>query len=233
MHLAPLRSSVRNPANLSQHVYEAVTAGIATGDVRPGARVVVERLAEQLGVSQTPVREALGRLITEGLVLECGGGRFQVVPLTPAYVADTFLVRGALEGLAAELAASRFIDARLAALAAALDAVDTALQQGSTDAYARFDDALHRSIFETADNTVLLRELKPLQIHVDLIRYYSRGRAGRHIALSHVEHGAIMRALCARDARRSREAMETHIRNAGRRIEQLIDFQLRAGEVRA
>jgi DNA-binding GntR family transcriptional regulator len=230
MHLTRLQPSVRNPANLSQHVYEAVTAGIATGDVRPGARVVVEHLAEQLGVSQTPVREALGRLITEGLILECGSGRFQVVPLTPAYVADTYLVRGALEGLAAELAAPRFAEARLVELAAALDDVDAALRQGSTDAYARFDDALHRSVYEAADNSVLLRELKPLQIHVDLIRYYSRHHAGEHISLSHIEHGTIMDALRLRDPRRSREAMETHIRNAGQRIERLIDFWSRSGD---
>src|SRR5579871_5028060 len=99
MHLAPLGMSVRNPANLSQHVYEAVTGGIAGGHLLPGMRVVVEHLAQQLGVSQTPVREVLGRLITEGLIVECGSGRFQVVPLTRSYVADTYLVRGALEGL--------------------------------------------------------------------------------------------------------------------------------------
>jgi DNA-binding GntR family transcriptional regulator len=231
MHLPRLQSSIRSPANLSQHVYDAVTAGIATGDVRPGSRVVVEHLAEQLGVSQTPVREALGRLITEGLILECGSGRFQVVPLTRSYVADTFLVRGALEGLAAELAAPRFAETRLAELAAAFEDVGAALRRGAADVYVRFDDTLHRSIYETADNAVLLRELRPLQIHVDLIRCYSHHLAGEHISLSHNEHGAIVGALRARDARRAREDMEAHIRNAGRRIEQLIDFQSRAGDV--
>jgi DNA-binding GntR family transcriptional regulator len=227
MRLAPLESSVRRPANLSLHVYDAVTNGIATGGLRPGARIVVEHVARQLGVSQTPVREALGRLIIEGLVMESGSGRLQVMPLTPAYVSETFLVRGALEGLAAELAAPRIAEAQLAAFAATFDEVDLAMRQGTGDAYARFDDSFHRSIYEIAGNAVLLRELVPLQIHVDFIRHYSRGHPGEHISLSHAEHRAIIEALCSRDARRSRKAMETHIRNAGLRIERLIDFDSR------
>lgn len=224
MRLAPLESAIRRPANLSQHVYDAVTRSIANGDLQSGERIVVEGIARQLGVSQTPVREALGRLINEGLVMECGSGRFEVMRLTPAYVAETFLVRGALEGLAAELAAPRFSDSQIMELATALDEVDTALRHGDTDAYIRFDDTLHRAIFETAGNAVLVRELVPLQIHIDFIRYYSRHRAGEHITRSHAEHRAIIAALHARDARSARQAMEAHIRNAGQRIERLIDF---------
>lgn len=227
MPLSPLESSIRRPANLSLHVYDAVTESIATGGLHSGERIVVERVARQLGVSQTPVREALSRLMNEGLVMESGPGRFEVMRLTPAYVAETFLVRGALEGLAAELAAARFSDTQLAELATALDEVDVTLRHGATDVYARFDDTLHRAIFETAGNAVLLRELVPLQIHVDFIRHYSRHLAGEHITRSHAEHRAIIEALHARDAQRSRDAMERHIRDAGQRIERLIDFHSR------
>ena len=192
MSLSPLTLSIRRPANLSQHVYDAVTKSIATGGLEPGVRLVVERVAQELGVSPTPVREALGRLINEGLVMETGTGRFMVMPLTPAYVSDTFLVRGALEGLAAELAAARVSDARISELAVDLDEADAALRLGVTDPYSRFDDSLHRSIFEAGGNAVLLRELGPLQIHVDFIRHYSRHVAGEHITLSQAEPRVIL-----------------------------------------
>jgi DNA-binding GntR family transcriptional regulator len=231
MSLSRLESSIRRPANLRLHVYEAVANSIARGDLRPGARIVVEHMAQQLGVSQTPVREALGRLINEGLFVECGVGRFQVAHLTPAYVSDTFLVRGALEGLAAELAAPRLSTEQLAEIVKAQEEADISLSQGDVDAYVRFDRILHRSIFEAAGNTVLLRQLVPLQVHVDFIRHYSREYAGEHISCSHAEHGILINALCSGDARRSREAMETHIRQAGARIVRLIDFHSRsAGE---
>jgi DNA-binding GntR family transcriptional regulator len=231
MHLSRLEPSVRRPANLSLHVYEAVAGSIARGDLRPGARIVVEHMAQQLGVSQTPVREALGRLITEGLFVESGACRFQVAHLTPSYVSDTFLVRGALEGLAAELAAPHLSASQLAEMVTSHDIADRSLRHGDFDAYARFDQTLHRSIFETAGNAVLLRKLVALQVHVDFIRHYSREHAGEHISCSHAEHGVLINALCSRDAQGSREAMETHIRRAGTRIVRLIDFHSRsAGE---
>ncbi len=228
MSLSPLKSAIRRPANLSSHVYEAVAGSIASGNLRPGARVVVEHMAQQLGVSQTPVREALGRLLTEGLFVECGAGRFQVAHLTPAYVSDTFLVRGALEGLAAELAAPCLSEAGLAGMIADHAAADRSLRTGEFETYARFDQTLHRSIFETAGNAVLLGKLVPLQIHVDFIRHYSREHAGEHISCSHAEHGVLIDALRSRNALRSREAMETHIRHAGARIVRLIDFHSRS-----
>jgi len=234
MHLSRLEPSVRRPANLSAHVYEAVAKSIAYGDLRPGARVVVEHVAQQLGVSQTPVREAMGRLINEGLFVECGAGRFQVAHLTPAYVSETFLVRSALEGLAAELAAPRFSASELEEMVAAQAEADRSLRRGDLDAYVQFDHTLHRSIFETAGNAVLLRELVPLQIHVDFIRHYSREHAGEHISSSHAEHGPVINALRSKDAQKSRDAMETHIRQAGRRIVRLIDFHSRsAGDAAA
>lgn len=227
MPLSHAHPPVRRAAALSRQVEKAISNSIGSGGLRPGERIVVEHVAQQHGVSQTPVREALGRLIQQGLIMEQGNGRFQVTYLTPAYVYQTFLVRGALEGLAAELASTRFSDAHLLQLVRAIDEVDESLGQGDFDAYCRFDETLHRAVCDVAKNEVLSREMAPLHVHIDFIRLYSRRFAGEHIMLSHGEHRTIVEALQAREPGSSRQAMETHIRKASQRIEQLTNFSSR------
>lgn len=214
----------RQPS-LVRQVHDALNESIATGKFESGERIVVEHVAEQLHVSPTPVREALNRLVQEGLVRETGKGRLQVVDLTPSYVLDTFLVRSALEGLAAELAASHITDTQVHELHAEMTEVDAALAKGDYDAYLKADSHLHRTVQDAANNAVLSRKLQALRTHIDYIRVYSRRHAGEHIRRSHAEHQRIAETLSSRNAQASRQAMEQHIRQAGERIAELIDFQ--------
>lgn len=224
--LTLVAAPIKRAPSLATQVYEAILDSIVSGQREPGARIVVEHVAEQLGVSPTPVREALARLLQEGLISETATGKLQVVPLTPRYVADTFFVRGALEGLAAELAAPRISAAQLALLHAALVETAAALPAGDVTVYAATDALLHRTICDVANNAVLAREIQMLQFHVDYIRGYSQRQAGEHLRLSHDEHVRLLAALSLHDGLAAREAMETHIRNASARIAQLIDFPL-------
>src|SRR5919206_5268671 len=107
---------IQRGPSLAMQVHDALLEQITTGRLEPGERLIIERLADQLGVSQTPVREAVARLIQEGLTTEAANGRLQVISLTEQYVRDTFLVRSALEGLGTELAAPRLSEADLTAL---------------------------------------------------------------------------------------------------------------------
>ncbi len=226
--LGAVGSRVRRGPTLVQQVYEAICQDLVSGRLAPGERIVLDRLAAELGTSPTPVREALARLSQEGLVVAGPNGRLQVIDLTPQYVLDTFLVRAALEGLAAELAATRMDGRLVGRLQAELAEATTALAEGRYEVYARADAFLHRSIAEAAGNQVLNRNLKMLWVHVDFIRGYSHRSAGDHLRASHAEHLRIVAALAARDPSGSRRAMEDHIRGAGRRIADLIDFAGRA-----
>lgn len=189
---------------------------------------MVDRLAAQLGVSPTPVREALARLLQEGVVQEVIPGRLQILPLTPRYVSDTFLVRGALEGLAVELAAPQITAAQLARLRDALAATAAALAAGDTTAHVATDALLHRTICEVAGNDILARELGALQIHIDFIRGYAQRHSGEHQRRSHEEHVHLLDALAAHDPATARHAMERHIRDTSARIIRLIDFDAAA-----
>jgi len=212
---------------LSTQVHAALADSIATGRIAPRERLVLDRIAEQLGVSPTPVREAINRLIQDGLIEDAGNGRFHVVGLTAAYVIDTFAVRGALEGLAAELAAPRISAAHLAALRQGLIDIDETVDRGEYEVFASLDNALHQIIRDAAGNLVLSRELRPLQIHIGLIytyvnETYSRPQLAEYVQRSHAEHKRIVAVLAERDPGLARETVEQHVRDAGERYAGLI-----------
>jgi DNA-binding GntR family transcriptional regulator len=218
------KTSIARSSPLAQQVHAVLVERIATGEMRPGKRIVVEHLAEELGVSATPVREALNGLLHAGLISDGPPGKLQVVSLTPSYVLDTFFVRGALEGAAAELCAPLIAGDVLDGLRTAFSEADDAIAQGRYDIYTAVDAQFHRTVCDTASNAVLSHSLRHLQVHVDLIRVYSRTHAGDHIRLSHQEHWVVLDALQSRDPQAARRTMEAHIRGASRRIVGLIDF---------
>lgn len=215
---------VQRSPSLALQVHAALLDLIRGGQLGPGERVVIERLADQLGVSQTPVREAVARLAQEGIVVEAANGRLHIVALSERYVRDVFLVRGALEGLCVELAAPNLAPADLAELDALLAETTDALARGDHRPYTRSDARLHELLVARTGNAVLANELRSLQPHIDLIRTYSQRNEGAHLRASHQEHLALAAALAARDAPTARAAMERHIRSAGERIVGLIEF---------
>jgi len=208
--------------NLSSQVYDSIRESIVTGVFRGGTRLIVDKLATQLGVSPTPVREALARLEQEGIVEEAGPGRLRIVRLTERYVLDTYWVRAALEGLAAELAATRLQPDDLVALRRLSDAASASIAAGNGRGYATADQEIHRLIIATAANPVLARDLEMLQSHIGYIRDYSHKHPGQHLAEASTEHGPIIEALTAGDATLSRTLMELHIRKSAERISHLV-----------
>lgn len=222
--MTPVGARIRRGPTLVQQVYDAICQDLVSGRLAPGQRIVLDRVAAELGTSPTPVREALARLIQEGLIVAGPNGRLRVIDLTPDYVLDTFAVRAALEGLAAELAATRMDERLLRRLQQVLNEATGALAEGRYDVYARADDFLHRSVAEAAGNQVLNRNLTMIRVHVDFILGYSHRNVGDHLRASHAEHLRVVAALSARDPAGSRRAMEDHIRAAGQRIARLINF---------
>ena len=216
--------SIRRHPSLADQVYEALTDSISIGRLQPGQRLVLDRLAEQLGVSQTPIREALARLLQDGVIEEGLHGKLRMISITPRYVSDAFLVRASLEGVAAELAASRMTDVQIAELRAMLAHAADALASDVFGPHISVDNRLHSAVCETAGNVLLARELKSLQLHIDFIRGYSQRHSGDHIRRSHEEHVALLDALTRRDPSAARTAMELHIHLSGERISRLLDF---------
>jgi len=220
---------------------DAIQVRILTGEYAFGAPLRQAQLADEFGVSRTPVREALRALQASGLV-ELRPNRGALVRgLSPLEIRDAYEVRAELEGLAAELAAQRIRHDELDALREAqqefrdaLEATTAARAAGeepSDDEIGRWghaNDVFHLTIQQAAANGVLSHTLG--RLHRSFPRDLSRTVLGESTALLEAnvrEHEAVLDALARHDAPEARARMERHVRNAGRLV--VLRAEQRAG----
>jgi DNA-binding GntR family transcriptional regulator len=206
-HEAPVEESRRGTGSLSRdEIVKALEAEIVSGALAAGDRVDERALAARFGVSRTPVRDAIGRLASLGLV--------EVRPRSGSYVARTsldellqlFEVMANLEGLCAGYAAERMDPAEQAELRAR---VEVCLGQRDPEAYALANYAFHNTIYRGAKNGYLEALTRQTRQRVASYRNYTFRLPGR-LRRSAAEHVAIADAICAGDAGRARELMVQH-----------------------
>ena len=190
--------------------YGPILDAIDAGEFRPGDRLVEADLAERFGVSRTPVREALQRMETQGLARR-DGRSLVVAALDHGQMAELYVVRGALEGLAAALAARHATDEEVAVLRAMCEE-DRALAS-DPPALARANRRFHHQIHLASHNRFLVQQLGLVHRSMALMAETSLAAAGRgpH-ALD--EHDAIVGAIAARDPGAAETALQAHISRA-------------------
>lgn len=199
------------PIKLPQQVHEQILREILSGVREPGRFLRETDLARELGVSRTPIREALLQLAADGFVEILPNRGALVRKLTPAQLAHIFEVREALEGTAAELACERLTDEDLQTLDAQTQKVESAQGKKREREMQRFDGMLHSLVMERSENPILQREI---------LRFWNlTGLVGSIIAYpngamenAHREHLKVFNALSARNASSARQAMAEHIR---------------------
>ncbi|MGH2735497.1 MAG: GntR family transcriptional regulator [Actinomycetota bacterium] len=202
-HLEP----VLQPAPLKHAVYDALEERIIYGVLPPGAHLVETDLANQLGVSRAPVREALHLLHRDGWVeLRPRQGAFVHQPSIQE-VDEVFQVRTLLEAETARLAAANCSEDDLAAFAAALDAGEAALENRDERGLVEANSAFHLRVTAVAGNGVLARLIAKLDKQ---IRWYFAPIAIRRAQESWREHAEIVKAIQAADQDRARELMRKH-----------------------
>lgn len=203
---------LRRPARLGDEVYSAIFARIMSGEIGPGERIGVDALARQLGVSQTPIREALGRLEAEGLVVKTHLVGYSVAPqLSARQLAELYEMRLLIEPFAAGKCAEVMPDAVIAqieALCADMAALGDAKGLQAYAEFAQLDMAFHDQIAVSTDNALLLQALAGLHSHVHLFRLVRDARVTRTVL---DEHEALVAAIKARDPKGAERAMQTHI----------------------
>ncbi|MCP4686951.1 MAG: GntR family transcriptional regulator, partial [Desulfobacterales bacterium] len=116
--------------SMGQHVFEHLKQTIIRGDVSPGNRLVESRIADAMGVSRTPVREALHKLEREGLLMKQPRGGFIVLGLNREEIEETFGIRSVLEGYAAKMAAIKHQEEELFVLEDKIDEYQECLKKG-------------------------------------------------------------------------------------------------------
>ncbi|MGR3616384.1 MAG: GntR family transcriptional regulator [Paracoccaceae bacterium] len=196
-------SNRNNPTDAYALILEAIDVGV----YKPGDRLVESDLAERFGVSRTPIREALQRLETQSL-LERDGRSLIVASLDHNQMAELYMVRRELEGLAAGLAAQHATDEEIRVLKDMVDA-DNALVDDPV-ALSRANRRFHEQIHLASHNRYLVQQLDLVHRTMALMATTSLAVEGRgEIAQS--EHAAIVTAIEARDPEAAAVALKEHI----------------------
>ena len=185
---------------------------IVQGELAPGARLNERLLCERLGISRTPLREALKVLASEGLVELLPNRGAVVTALTLERVREVFAVMGALEALAGELACRNLTAAQLAEIRALHYQMRVHHARGELAEYFRFNQQIHTKLVEASGNATLAATYQQLNAHVRRARYManlSRERWDKAVE----EHEAILDALASRDAPRLERLLREHLGN--------------------
>ena len=188
-------------------VYLTLREAITTAQLVPGRRLSENELAGQLGVSRTPIREALALLREERLVAIVPQLGTFVTRVSPGAVADAAFVREALECSAIRLAAERIEGAALSELQANL----AAQEQADVPTFDSLDDDLHRMLCEAAGHAIAWTLARRANGQLDRIRRLSLPEPG-YVRLMVAEHHVVVGAVAERDADGAERALRHHLR---------------------
>ena len=197
---------------LSDQVFERIEADILSGKYSRGEILTELKLVETLGVSRTPIREALRRLEQENLIEETGKGAV-VVGIDKNDLEDIRTVRYNIEGIAASRAAERITDAEIDELRRTVEMQEFFVEKHDSDRIKSLDSEFHERIFRYSGSSILAQTLLPLHKKLQKYRKASVEQAGR-AGESAKEHRGIFEAIAARDPERAGALMRAHIENA-------------------
>lgn len=198
------------PTALYQEVAERLRQRIFAHELPPGTWIDEQKLAEQYGISRTPLREALKVLASEGLVeLKPRRGCY-VTEISAQDLDDIFPLMAMLEGRCASDAVKRAKRADIEALKAIHDALEKSARDGKIDAFFEANQEFHRKIQELAGNRWLLMVIQDLRKVLKLSRLHSLSIEGR-LQQSLDEHRAIMAAIQAGQPEEAEKAMQDHL----------------------
>ncbi|MFT4005538.1 MAG: GntR family transcriptional regulator [Lacrimispora sp.] len=193
-------------------VFNTLRQAILKGELAPGERLMEIQLAERLGVSRTPIREAIRKLELEGLVLMIPRKGAEVAKISEKSLRDVLEVRRSLEELAIELACQRMTSEDIDELEKKQEEFQAAIINGKVMEIAETDEAYHDVIYKGTCNDRLVQMINNLREQMYRYRLeYIKDEDKRQILL--LEHENILRALKQRKTEEAKEAMREHIDN--------------------
>jgi DNA-binding GntR family transcriptional regulator len=197
---------LRKIPNLTELTYDSIKKSVLTGSFEPSFRLTEEHIASQLGISKSPVREALNRLEIEGLIrIEPRRGAF-VKEFSAKEISDLFNMRIVLE--LHSISTANIPHSLLQSLHDSIDRTETILRKGDRMAHIDEDLRFHRLIAEATGNEELCRIFENIQQKSVLCRYKSFELSATTSPLAHKQ---IYRAIDSGDREKARSAMESHI----------------------
>lgn len=207
-------SPIRTAGKFTDAAYAAIRTSIRMGRILPGARLHEAELAAQLGTSKTPVREALGRLVAEGLATATAGGKsaIYVTVLTNQEIIDLYEARGIIEPPLARMAAVRASADGIETLRGLVESFASALRDDDVYSLMQLDSRIHETIAAIAGNRALAQARERLDNSIAIARVTSVQNS--HYKTSELalrEHSQLCEAIAAHDAATAERRMEEHI----------------------
>jgi DNA-binding GntR family transcriptional regulator len=206
-------------SNLREQIKDVILQRIVAGEYSPGARLVETRIAQELGVSQAPVREALRDLEQLGCIVHEPFRGCSVRAFSAEELLEAFPVRAALEALAARLAAQRITEDELLHLADLLDRMRVAAQRGDAHDQSQANASFHATIVRAARNGTLERQWSFLEPYSRT--YLTVSQPGIDLLALSERHVPILEALRARDGEAAAAAMHQHLMDAAELLKEL------------
>ena len=198
-------------------VFNTLRQAILIGELKPGERLMEIHLADRLGVSRTPIREAIHKLEREGLVTIIPRRGAEVSQITEKSMNDVLEVRRALDALCVELACDRITEEGLKNLKDACDSFEQIVKTGDIKKIAQADVALHDIIVQATGNQRLIQLVNNLSEQMYRYRFEYIKDSSQHKTLME-EHRIIYQSILQKDKKTAAEAARTHIDNQEKAI---------------
>lgn len=209
-------------------VFNTLRKAILTGELKPGERLMEIHLANRLGVSRTPIREAIRKLELEGLVTMIPRRGAEVARITEKSMKDVLEVRRALDALCAELACDRISEEEMGRLEKACAEFEKATQTGDATVIAKADVALHDIIVAATGNQRLVQLVNNLAEQMYRYRFEYIKDESQHERLVE-EHRIIYESIRAKDKAAASAAAKVHIDNQEKSVMRQIRLDSKAG----
>lgn len=213
----------RSNGRLADEVYDTLLGQLMSLRIVPGSRVTIDALARELGVSQTPIRDALNRMESDGLLVRVPHAGYRIPPqITRTRFEEMLEIRLLLEPAAARRAAEKASQEQVVGLRQMLDEMAQVEGDGhlSYGAFGLRDAAFHDLVAHSAGNELVREVLARLHTHVHLFRLLYDTQV-TYLAMG--EHDEVLQGIAARDPDAAAYAMRRHILLSGERFRRLFD----------
>ena len=217
-----LLPQVRKERVLADWVTASLREAIFNGYFEPGEKLDQDRIAEELGVSRTPVREAARRLESEGFVeVRPHYGAF-IAKVSRQDIREVYEVRGLLEAEVVRQVTSLIPDSVLDELDRLLTETQAQFDAGDSAKHFKSDVYFHETITNFVENKLLKEVLDGLTNRISVVRRFAQLQPGYHMTESFKEHRAILQAIRKRDSERAAELIGLHLVHSAVRIQELL-----------
>lgn len=207
--------------SLSTRVYNALREDILNGVYKPGDSLIEVKIAKQLNVSRTPVREAIRQLELEGLVNSIPNRGVTVNGISIKDIKDIYEIRRVLEGMAAKWAVEKITDEEISRLQEVYELMEFYTMKKDVNQISKLNTSFHEIIFNATKSNIIKHILKDFQFYVKWARHESLCSPGRmEEALK--EHHDILLAFIKRDKEEAERCLNIHVENSSRNVFNII-----------